>query len=375
MRWNWQQVNWPHFVFDPDALLEFELRFLHKAGEHSGVMRHVQGAEETEFRIALMAEEAFKTSEIEGEVLNRESLQSSIRRQLGLQTDRRRASAAEQGIAEMMVSLYRHFEDPLSHELLFSWHAMVTQGRTDLMDMGRYRTHEDPMQIVSGPLARPVVHFEAPPSKRVMPEMERFVVWFNESAADARAFPALTRAGLAHLYFESIHPFEDVNGRLGRAISEKALAQALILVSGRPSLLALSHALERGKKHYYEALHRASLDLEVTEWLVYFASVVLEAQDRSLRLIDFTVQKAQFFYRFAGLLNERQEKAALRMFQAGPEGFLGGLSADNYSRITGASASTATRDLHHLVTLGAFRRTGERKGTRYFFEVDEGKTD
>ena len=194
-----------------------------------GSSRHLDETSRETLVVEIMSVDALATSAIEGEVLDRDSVQSSIRRQLGLAGDRRSVGAAEAGIAEMMVSLYRSLPnllDPLDHDRLHAWHRMVMNGRRDLEAIGRYRTHREPMQIVSGAVYAPRVHFEAPPSEQVPAEMERFLAWFEDTApTGSRPLPALTRAGLAHLWFESIHPFEDGNGRIGRAIAEKALAQ------------------------------------------------------------------------------------------------------------------------------------------------------
>jgi Fic family protein len=182
--------------------------------------------------------EAVTTSAIEGEILNRASVQSSILRQLGLGSpDLRRFMPAEQDIAEMMVDLDRSFSQPLSNETLFGWHRMVTSGRKDLADIGRFRTSSEPMQIVSGRIGAPKVYFEAPPSKRVPAEMKGFISWFNRAAPNGKdPLPAITCAGIAHLYFESIHPFEDGNGRIGRAIAEKAMTHSF----GQPVLVSLA---------------------------------------------------------------------------------------------------------------------------------------
>jgi Fic family protein len=192
--------------------------------------------------------------------------------------------------------------------------------------------------------------------------MERFLAWFEDTApAGSRPLPALTRAGLAHLWFESIHPFEDGNGRIGRAIIEKALAQGL----SAPVLTAVAGTLLKHRKRYYGALEAASRGLEVTDWLLWFAATVIEAQRRCLAQVELILGKARLLERVRGKLNARQEKAVLRMFAAGPEGFTGGLSAGNYRSITGAAPATATRDLSDLVALEVLRRTGERKATRY----------
>lgn len=362
MVWNWQQKKWPHFAYDRQVFDGFEKEFLHKAGMMHGSLKHVSIEDQENFIVDLISNEAFKTSEIEGEILNRDSLQSSIRKHFGLKADYRKIPPSEMGVSEMMVSLYQNYHAALDHQQLYGWHEMLTTGRRDLTDIGCYRTHEDPMQIVSGALGKANVHFEAPPSTIVPQEMEGFVQWFNATAKGGNEpLNIIERAAIAHLYFESIHPFEDGNGRIGRAISEKALSQGL----GRPTLIAISHIISRRKKDYYTALHRNSVTMEVGEWLQYFSKMVLEAQDYSQGLIDFLIEKTKFYHRFDKMLNERQQKVVARMFAEGPEGFKGGLSADNYLRITGTTSSTATRDLQKLVEMGALRRTGERKGTRY----------
>jgi Fic family protein len=224
------------------------------------------------------------------------------------------------------------------------------------------------MQVVSGGIGQERVHFEAPPSERVGKEMDGFIAWFNDSASDGPTpLPGLTRAGIAHLYFESIHPFEDGNGRIGRALSEKALAQTL----GQPSLIALAYTIERARKAYYDGLERSSADNAITPWLVYFAETILEAQRNTLRRVDFYIAKTKFFERLKGQLNARQEKALARMLREGIDGFKGGISAENYIAITRASRASATRDLQDLVTKGALTRTGERRHARYHLKLSD----
>jgi Fic family protein len=239
-------------------------------------------------------------------------------------------------------------------------------GRVDVRDIGRYRTDPEPMQVVSGRLDAPEVHFEAPPAVRVKAEMARFIRWFNVTAPEGRRpLQPVTRAGLAHLYFVCIHPFEDGNGRIARALADKALAQGL----GQPSLTSLSQVIEKRKKAYYATLARNNRTLEVTDWLVTFGEMILEAQTYTERLIRFLIEKTRLYDRLRGRLNPRQEKVLERMFREGPEGFKGGLSVANYIAITGAARATATRDLQELVALGALRRSGELKSTRYWLAI------
>ena len=226
------------------------------------------------------------------------------------------------------------------------------------------------MQIISGPVGNSKIHFEAPPSAAMEKEMEGFVNWFNAAAPHGNtALPALTRASIAHLYFVTIHPFEDGNGRIARALAEKALSQAL----GQPTLIALSQTIQKNKNSYYEALHRSSRNNEITAWLVYFADTVLQAQDTTHCMIDFLIQKTKLYDRVKSQLNDRQEKALARIFREGLEGFKGGLSAENYISITGAARATATRDLQDLVDKGVLIRTGALKSTRYHLNIETRK--
>ena len=365
--WNWQQEDWPEFRYNASKLEALETEFLLQSGVFSGAVRHVSDEDKQQLIVEIISDEALKTSEIEGEILNRDSLQSSIRRNFGLTSDNRKIPPAEQGISRMMVDLYHHFDAPLTDELLFHWHEMLMNGRRDVRDIGKYRTDESPMQVVSGPLHAPKVHFEAPPSRTLPKEMTRFIRWFNHTTPKGKApLPVLARAGIAHLYFVCIHPFDDGNGRVGRAIAEKAVSQGL----GQSTLIALSLTINSKRKAYYDMLERSNKRNEITDWLVYFAKTVLEAQQYAQRMLDFLIGKTKFFDRFRGQLNERQEKVVTRMFREGPNGFKGGLSAENYIRITGTSRATATRDLQDLVDKQGLVRTGLLKSTRYHLSVE-----
>jgi Fic family protein len=348
-------------------MAERERVFLHQSGVVVGTMRHLADPERLPLVIDLISTEALKTSEIEGELLDRDSVQSSLRGQFGLEPEARRVQPRERGISQMLSDLYHQTAEPLDDATLFRWHTSLFQGRSDLK-AGAYRTHDEPMQVVSGPVHAPKIHFEAPPSVVVPREMEAFLQWFNRTAPSGQQpLSALVRAGLTHLYFECIHPFEDGNGRIGRALSEKALAQG----AGQPTLTALSLTLQRRRKAYYEQLEAANKNLDVDLWLGWFADAVLEAQAHTLRAIEFVLEKTKLLDRLRGQLNERQEKALLRMLSEGPDGFEGGLSAAKYRSLTGAPAATATRDLSHLVELRALRRTGQLKSTRYWLPFAE----
>jgi Fic family protein len=224
------------------------------------------------------------------------------------------------------------------------------------------------MQIVSRgrSLGEPRVHFEAPPSERVPGEMAAFIAWFNATSPSGDTpLPTLARAGVVHLYFESIHPFEDGNGRIGRALSEKAISQNL----GCATYSSLASVILARRKAYYAALERGSSTLHITEWLLWFAEATIEAQRRTMALVEFLLAKTRLLDRLRDQLNPRQERVLLRMFREGPEGFKGGLSAGNYMTITGATSATTTRDLADLVVKGALIRRGERRYARYYLAV------
>ncbi len=364
--WNWKNEDWPQFHWDNDALAQAEAKFLRQSGVFVGVSKHFSEEDKNRLVVDLITGEALKTSEIEGQYFNRESVQSSILRNFGLGTDSRRVQPAEHGIADMMTDLYRNFDKTLTQSTLFNWHKMLMNGRQDLKDIGRYRVHDDPMQIVSGRLDKPAIHFEAPPAKSMAAEMNAFMSWWQDSAPGGNnPLQALTRAGIAHLYFVCIHPFEDGNGRIARALAEKSLAEHL----GQPSLIALSQTIETNRKAYYQALETNNKNVEITDWLLYFADTVLEAQSYSLDMIDFLIEKTKLYDRVKGRLNPRQEKVLERLFREGLSGFKGGLSAENYISITGASRATATRDLQDCLAKGVLVKTGVLKSTRYYLNV------
>jgi Fic family protein len=301
-----------------------------------------------------MSTEALTTSEIEGEILDRASVQSSIRKELGLAADKRRPKPSEQGIAEMMVDSYRRFSEPLSNEMLFRWHHMLVRGRDDLRDVGRYRTGDEPMQVVSGAMYEPRVHFEAPPSSAMRREMKTFVRWFNHTAPGGDTLPTLTRAGIAHLYFVSIHPFEDGNGRIGRAVAEKALSESL----GQPTLIALAATILAKRKAYYDALEAANKNNEITAWLSWFAATAIEAQRRTIVRVEFLIDKTRLLDRLRGQLNDRQEKALQRMLREGPDGF----------KAVSAPATMPPSPVHHRQRPRAISWIWSRKARSYAWE-------
>lgn len=362
MKYNWQQKDWPNFQYKTGAIEDILFDFAQRTGRISGVLEGLSETEQTEAMINLMVSEAIKTSEIEGEYLSRNDVMSSIRRNLGLNpelplTKDKRA----EGVAELMLAVRNDFLKPMTSKMLFDWHAMLMKGNTQIQ-IGQWRTHEEPMQIVSGAIGREVVHFQAPSSSAVPFEIDGFVKWFNESQNVIKK--PIIRSAIAHLYFESIHPFEDGNGRIGRAIAEKALSQSI----SRPVLFSLSKSIESKKNNYYDALKAAQRSNEITNWISYFVQTVLNAQIDAEQEIEFALKKTKFFDNHKDALNDRQQKVVQRMLDEGHLGFEGGMNARKYVSLAKTSKATATRDLQDLVAKDIFKPIGGGRSTRY--EVD-----
>jgi Fic family protein len=363
MKWNWEEPEWPKFSYDPDAIADQEKKFLLGMGSALGILKTIDEEEYKHFVVEILSVEGQESSKIEGELLDRDSLQSSIKKHFGLPTTRKRSGEREARMAQLLCKVYETFDLPLTHEMLFEWHAILFKGLDRITDNGKYRSHEEPMQIVSSRYGPQKVYFEAPPSRQILSEMSKYTDWYN--LQDSKSI--LGKAAVAHVYFESIHPFEDGNGRIGRLLAEKKLFQGV----GKPVLIALSKTFENHKKDYYSGLEKCNRTLEVGAWVEFFADKVLEAQHESMKLLSFVVEKAKMFARFSGKINQRQEKALLRLFAEGPSGFKGGLSAENYISITKATRATATRDLTDLVEKGALLKSGELRHTRYRLNLNE----
>ncbi|MCB0327926.1 MAG: Fic family protein [Bdellovibrionales bacterium] len=362
MKWNWQQHEWPRFWWDDQGFSDLEAQFLRQAGTLVGTSKHLHDDDLSTYIVDAMTSEALMTSEIEGEYLNRDSVRSSILQEMGLKFTRRRVGSGEKGIADLVIDLHRTYNQAITHQKLFTWHAMVVNERTDIANIGQYRRHSEPIQVVSGNVDNPKIHFEGPPSKDVPAHMEAFIEWWEQSHPRGRKpVSTVIRPGIAHLYFVCIHPFEDGNGRIARALAEKALAESL----DSPSLISLSQTIHQNRKEYYKQLAQNNQSLDITGWLHYFAQTIIAAQKNALQSIEFIIEKTKFFDRYANQLNERQTKVLLRLFREGPAGFEGGLNAENYIQITGTSRATATRDLQDLVKKSALRKTGTLKSTRY----------
>jgi len=361
--YNWQLENWPSFIYSFEGMEDILFDFATSAGRVSVLHQNLPAELQLNTLIQLMVAEAVKTSEIEGEMISREDVISSIKYQMGLQGEiTLPKDIRAQGIAALMLEVRKNFQEPLSEELLYNWHQLLMQGNTRI-HVGQWRNSMEPMRVVSGGIGREVIHFEAPPSKRVPGEMKRYIDWFNDS--QFKGINPVVRSAIAHVYFESIHPFEDGNGRIGRALSEKVLAQGL----GRPVLLSLSQMIEKDRKAYYESLKTAQRTNDISGWITYFARLARDAQVHAEREVIYSLQKAKFFDSHKHNLNPRQYKVIQKMLLRGIDGFEGGMSAKKYISITKSSKATATRDLQDLVEKNIFSISGSGRSTRYLLNI------
>lgn len=367
MKYNWQLNDWTDFQYNISEVNELAYDCLKNISLLAGNITALPEDLKQETIIHFMVSEAVKTSAIEGEVVSKEDVLSSIRNHFGLNRKPRIVKNKNaEGISKVMIDVYQTFKEPLSKKKLNEWHLMLFQEQvgSSKMNIGKYRTHKELMQVVSGAVGKEKIHFTAPPSKNIEIEMKKFIQWFNQTAPgreyEIKAAPI--RSAIAHLYFESIHPYEDGNGRIGRAISEKALAQSL----GHPVLISLSQEIEANKKGYYINLERAQKSNEITNWIKYFLEMINASVVRTRSQLTFILEKSRYFNKFKNRLNQRQIKVISRMLEEGPEGFKGGITARKYVAITKCSKATATRDLTELLTMKAIKRlSGKGRNVSY----------
>ena len=381
MHYIWQHDHWPKPTYDSEKLSVLAYQYAKHAAQLSGRLSQHNQDDSISAQLELMVDEAISTSLIEGENLNPASVRSSLQNYLELNpTPVNVTDAKAEGMAALIVDVRKSFHKPLTKEMLFTWHQMVLAGfedsilHSDLI-VGQWRNSPEPMQIISGPIGYQRVHYEAPSAGEIDQMMEAFLKWFNDESS---SIPGVIRAGIAHLWFEVIHPFDDGNGRIGRAIIEYALAQDL----GGPAVLSVSTHIEKKRNEYYRQLNQASCCdesdlslpemLDVTAWLTWFIETLLTAQTEAESRINTVFQKTRFWQRHQDTeLSDRQIKALNKIFKAGRDGFPNGVSAQKYLALAKCSKATATRDLSDLVAKGCLKQTGIGRGVRYFIRLSE----
>lgn len=358
----WQSDAWPNWRYDLSAIANQLTTVSHAQGLLMGRLADVGMAVRDQAGIATLTDEVVKSSEIEGEVLNADSVRSSVARRLGVdigavaQVDRH-----IDGVVDMVLDATLNSDKPLSAERLFGWHAaLFPTGYSGLnkITTGQWRDDSDgPMQVVSGPVGRRKVHFEAPPAHTLPKETADFITWANAATGE----PALVKAGLAHLWFVTLHPFDDGNGRMARAVGDLFLARA---DSSLQRFYSLSAQIQRERKDYYDILERTQKGtLDVTQWLTWFLVTLYRAIESSHSTLEKVLVKALFWQRLAGVaLNERQVKLLNRML----DGLEGKLTSSKWAAIAKCSPDTALRDITQLMALGVLQKSnGAGRSTGY----------
>jgi len=359
--YNWQFKKWAAFIYDEEMISANALKFAELSGEISGTFKTFNSVRQQNEILDIMISEAIKTSAIEGEMLSREDVRSSFLKKLGFATVAKNIKDKRaENIVLLMLDVQNNFQAKLTEKQIKQWHAMLFSN-SKYINAGIYRTGKELMQIISSAIGKGKVHFEAPPSANVPQEMKNFIKWYNGFKIKNSIQKAIVKTAISHIYFESIHPFEDGNGRIGRALIEKCLSESL----EKPIIISVSQTIEKNKNKYYAELKKAQTTLEINNWLRYFSQLLIDAQKNTLEILDFSIKKAQFFDQHKTLMNKRQIKIINRMLDAGKDGFEGGMTAKKYISIAKTTKATATRDLQELVELDILQQNLAGRSTNY----------
>jgi Fic family protein len=364
--------DWPKFTWDRAKLVQKLAAVRNRQGRLTGRMEELGFKLKTEANLEALTEEVTKSSEIEGEVLNRDQVRSSLARRLGV--DIGALTPAErnvEGIVEMMLDATGKYKDPLTADRLFGWHAALFQtGRSGMnkITVGAWRTEESgPMQVVSGPIGRERVHYEAPKATLLSDEMNAFISWFNGT----QDIDPVLKAAVAHLWFVTTHPFEDGNGRIARAIADMALARS---EGSSQRFYSMSAQVQQERKAYYDILEATQKgELDITAWLEWFLDCLERAFDRADAILASVLRKARFWKKHAGQsFNDRQRAMIDRLFN----GFEGKLTSSKWAQLTKSSQDTALRDIDDLVAKGVLSKdTAGGRSTSYSLVDGETTTD
>ncbi|QPI10282.1 Fic family protein [Stutzerimonas stutzeri] len=364
--WIWQQTDWPNFTWQAEPLAPLLRACTQAQGRLLGMLGAVGSDTEAQSSLDALLQNIVTSSAIEGEQLNVGSVRSSLARRLGI-TEEGRVNARSEGLAELLLDATSAHQQPLDLQRLYRWHCWLFLDEDNLLArrlrVGTLRGKE-PMQVVSGRLDRPSVHFEAPPRAGLEEQLSNFLTWFESSRNDAGLDPFL-RAGIAHFWFVTLHPFDDGNGRLTRAITDLALAQG---EQQAIRFYAMSASILDDRAGYYRALETSQKgSLDITTWLQWFLGTLLKSLEQALARIDRVLAKARFWQAHrTDALPPEQIKVLNRLLDGGEKGFEAGISAAQYQSVAQVSKATATRHLSDLLEKGCLRRLpGGGRSTRY----------
>lgn len=362
----WQRPDWPAFRWDMEELTAPMFELVHLHGQLVGRMAMLGLGDKSNAHLQALTDELTNSSDMEGVVLNAASVRSSIARRLGMDTD---GSLSEdhyvEGLVDVMLDAVYGSDKPLSADRLFGWHcALFPNGRSGMysITVGGWRVGDEAMRVVSGSFGHETIHYEAPPSSSVPAEMARFLQWCSD-----RGQPPFLKAAVAHLWFVTIHPFDDGNGRLSRTLADMFLSE--VDSRGRTRYYSMSAEINRNKKSYYDVLERTQKgDLDITEWLLWFFECLKKAIVRALDTVSRTLAKTAYWNRFsATAVNERQRKVINKLW----DGFDGKLTSSKWAKICGCSQDTALRDINDLLSKGMLRDSGEGgRSTNYILVED-----
>jgi Fic family protein len=348
-------ADWPHFRWNNEALANPLAEVRHRQGLLIGHMGALGFDLRQEAVLQTLTNDVLKSSEIEGEKLDAEQVRSSIARRLGMDIGALKpADRNVEGVVEMILDATRHYDQPLNADRLFAWHAaLFPTGRSSMrkIRVGAWRDDSDgPMQVVSGPIGKERVHFEAPGAPRVDQDMNAFLDWFNTNTD----IDPVMKASLAHLWFVSIHPFDDGNGRIARAIADMALARS---ENSPQRFYSMSAQIRQERNAYYEILERTQkADMDVTRWMEWFLACLGRAIDGAQIVLSTVLAKARFWERIHGItINDRQRLVLHKLL----DGFEGKLTTTKYAKLTKSSQDTALRDLAYMVEKGVLVRSSE----------------
>jgi Fic family protein len=367
MSYIYQLKNWPNFTWDQEKITSELTLVRHLQGRLLGRMEGMGFNFQAETNLNTLTLDILKSSEIEGEILNPDQVRSSIARRLGMDiAGVVPADRHVEGVVEMMLDATQNYNVPLTHERLFGWHAaMFPTGRSGMhaIVVGRYRnnTPDDPMQVVSGPLGREKVHFQAPDAEVLHEEMTVFLNWFNAN----QSLDAVIKAAIAHLWFVTIHPFDDGNGRIARAIADMQLSRA---DQSQQRFYSMSSQIRIARKTYYDILEKTQNDsLDITEWLYWFLNCLDRVLLATYETIGAVLQKARFWEKHASIaLNDRQRLMLNKLF----DGFEGKLTSSKWAKIAKTSQDTAGRDINDLLNKGILvKEPGGGRSTSYFLST------
>ena len=353
-----EQKNWPKFTWNTELLTKLLGSVRHRQGKIVGQMQSLGFRIQEETMLKALTLDVIKSSEIEGELLNPEQVRSSIARCLGIEmAGTLKTERDVEGIVEMMLDATQQFNAPLTAERLFDWHAaLFPTGRSGIHKIKTAHWREGGMQVTSGPMGKEKIHFEAPAASKVPNEMTVFLEWIEE---EQNLEPVL-KAGIAHVWFVTIHPFDDGNGRITRAITDMLLARA---DKSAQRFYSMSTQIQTERSNYYDVLERTQKgNLDITEWLTWFLDCLMHSMDQTDEIIAKTMARAQFWEKHKEtLFNARQQK----IIQLLLDDFYGNLKVSKYAKITKTSTDTALRDLQDLVKKDVLEQQGSGRSTSY----------